>query len=125
MAFQHSHGASIRDKKEKMTTITKSGSKLTVGAMDYEGKPIAKRIFDLKGHKDKRVRVHIDTDGKYTTDIKSRQNLLVCEIDVPEREYVRTEKIVDGETIAESSEKERKLGGISVIEYLKLEVIEN
>ena len=106
-----------------MTAITKSGSKLTVGAMVYKVKPIAKRIFDLKDHKGERVRVHIDMDGKYTIGIKSRQELLVCEIDVPEREYVHTEKIIDGETIVESNEKEQKLGGIAMIEYLK-EVIE-
>ena len=106
-----------------MPTIVKSDSKLTVGAMDYKSKNIAKRILDLKDHKGERVRVHIDTEGKYTIDIKSRQELLVCEIDVPEREYVHTEKIVDGETVVESSEKELKLGGIAMAEYLKKEVI--
>lgn len=102
-----------------MSSITKSGSKLTVGAMNYEGKIVTKRIFDLKEHKGERVRVHIDTDGKYTIEMKSKQKLLVCEIDVPMREYVHTERIVDGETIVESNEKELKLGGIAMMEYLK------
>ena len=105
-----------------MSTVTKSGSKLTVEAMDYKTKAVAKRIFDLNDHKGERVRVHINTDGRYTIDIKSRQNLLVCEIDVPEREYVHTERIADGETVVESNEKELKLGGIQMIEYLKKEV---
>ena len=107
-----------------MTSITKSGSKLTVGTMNYESKIVTKRIFDLKEHKGERVRVHIDTDGKYTIEMKSKQKLLVCEIDVPECEYVHTEKIVDGETIVESKEKELKLGGIAMIDYIK-EVIKN
>jgi uncharacterized protein (UPF0333 family) len=102
-----------------MTTITKSGSKLTVGAMNHETKNIAKKIFDLKDHKGERVRVHIGTDGKYTIGTNSRQKLLVCEIDIPERKYVHTEKVVNGETVVESSEKELKLGEITMIEHLK------
>ena len=101
-----------------MTTITKSGSKLTVGAMNYVGESIAKKVFDLKDNKGERVRVHIDTDGEYTIRTNSRQNLLVCELDIPEREYIHTEKIEDGVTIVESSEKELKLGGISMIKYV-------
>ena len=102
-----------------MVTITKSGPKLTVGTMDYEDKPVAKRIIDLKVHKNERVRVHIDTDGKYTTDIKSRQKLLVCEIDVPEREWVHTITTVNGEPVVESKEKALKLEEIEMIKYLK------
>lgn len=101
-----------------MTTITKSGSKLTVGAMKNKGRDVAKKIFDLKDNKGERVRVHISTDGEYSIETKPRQNLLVCELDIPEREYLHTEKIVDGVTIVESSEKEVKLGGISMIKYL-------
>lgn len=104
-----------------MVSITKAGSKLTVGAMDYEDKPIAKRIFDLKDHKGERVRVHIGADGEYTVETRPTQNLLVCEIDIPKRKYVHTNKIVNGETIVESSEKELKLGEVSMIEYLKEE----
>lgn len=102
--------------------ITKSGSKLTIGAMNHESESIAKKIFDLKDHKGERVRVHIDTDGKYTIETNSRQNLLVCELDIPERKYEHTQKIVDGETVVESKEKELKLGGIAMIGYLKEEV---
>lgn len=102
-----------------MAAITKSDSKLTVGAMNHESKNIAKKIFDLEDHKGERVRVHIDPDGKYTIETKSRQKLLVCELDIPERKYVHTVKIVDGETIVESSEKELKLEEIPMTEYVK------
>jgi hypothetical protein len=99
--------------------ITKSGTKLTVGTMNYEGKTIAKRIFDLKTHKGERIRVHIDIDDKYTIETNSRQKLLICELDIPELEWIHTLKIVDGETVVESSEKELKLGEITMIDYLK------
>ena len=104
-----------------MTSITKSGSKLTVGAMKHEGKDIAKRIFDLKDHRGERLRVHINTDGVYSVKTKSRQNLLVCELDIPEREFAHTEKIVDGETVTESKEKALKLEELTMKEYLKEE----
>lgn len=105
-----------------MSTITKSGSKLTVGSMDYEGKNVAKKIFDLKDHKGERVRVHIDTDCEYTIVTNPRQKLLVCEMDIPMREYVHTQKVVDGETIVESKEKALKLEKVIMIDYLKEEV---
>ena len=104
-----------------MVTVTKSGSKLTVGAMKYEGKNITRRVFDLKDHKGERVRVHIDTDGLYSVEIKPRQNLLVCELDIPEREFTHTETIVDGETVTESKEKALKLEELTMKEYLKEE----
>ena len=104
-----------------MATITRSGSKLTVEAMKHENANIAKRIFDLSDHKGERVRVHIDTEGKYTVETKPRQALLVCELDVPMREYTHTVKIVAGETVVESKEKALKLGEIKMIEYLKEE----
>jgi hypothetical protein len=47
------------------------------------------------------------------------KELLVCELDIPERKYVHSESIVNGETIVESSEKELKLGEVTMIEYLK------
>lgn len=99
--------------------ITKSGSKLIVGAMNRKGKTIAKKIFDLKDHKGERVRVHIDPEGQYTTESKPTQKLLVCELDIPALEYEHTEKIVNGETVVETKEKELKLGAITMIEYLK------
>jgi hypothetical protein len=99
--------------------ITKSGSKLTVGAMNYKGKTIAKKIFDLTDHKGERVRIHIGKEGEYTKEIRPRQELLICELDVPKRELEHTEKIVAGETVVESKEKELKLGEITMIEYLK------
>ena len=107
-----------------MTTITKSGSKLTVGSMTFKGKQIAKKIFDLKEHKGERVRAYIDLDGKYTIETKSRQGLLVCELDIPSREYEHTEKLVNGEVVTESKEKALKLGAIALTEYLEKEVIE-
>ena len=104
-----------------MATITRSGSKISTGAMKYESKNIAKRIFDLSDHKGERVRVHIDTEGKYTVETKPRQVLLVCELDVPMREYTHTVRIVAGETVVESKEKALKLEEIKMIEYLKEE----
>lgn len=102
-----------------MTTITKSGSKLTVESMTFKGEKIAKKIFNLKDHKGERVRTHIDIEGAYTTEIKSRQGLLVCELDVPARKWEYTSEVIDGETITESKEKELKLGSIAMINYLK------
>lgn len=104
-----------------MATITKSGSKLTVGAIKHGCKNIAKNIFDLKEHKGERVRVHIDTDSKYTLCIKPRQDLLVCELNVPAQEFEHTEKMVDGESIIESNEKTLKLENVKMKEYLKEE----
>ena len=99
--------------------ITKAGSKLAVGAMNHENNHIAKKIFDLKGHVGERVRVHIDTEGRYTVKTNPRQKLLVCEIDIPARKYVHTQKVVHGITVVESKEKELKLGEIHMIEYQK------
>ena len=99
--------------------ITKSGSKLTVGAMKYKGKNITKKIFDLKEHKGERVRVHIGDDNKLTIESRPTQKEIICELDLPQREYVHTKKIVNGETVVESIEKELKLGGIAMKEYLK------
>jgi hypothetical protein len=101
-----------------MTTITKSGSKLTVGAMNYRGKSIAKKIFELKSHGGERVRVHIGFDNKLTIESRPTQKEIICELDLPQREYEHTEKIVDGETVVESKEKELKLDEIAVKEYL-------
>lgn len=102
-----------------MVLITKTGSKITTGAMKYKSKNVAQRIFDLKEHTGERIRVHIDTSGKYTLGIKPRQGLLVCELDVPKREFEHTEKVVDGETVIESKEKALKLEEITMKEYLK------
>jgi len=105
-----------------MPTITRSGSKLTVGAMKYEDKSIAKKIFDLKGLEGERVRVHIDNDGKYTIESRQTQKLLVCELDIPEKEYVyikTTEKDENGEYIIETKEKELELEKVGMKEYLK------
>lgn len=100
-------------------TVTKSGSKLTTEAMNYEGKETPKKIFALEGHKGERIRVHIGVDGKYTIETNSRQKLLICELDIPKRKYIHTQKIIAGETIVESKEKELKLENISMKEYLK------
>ena len=104
---------------KKMPTIVKSGSELTVGAMKHEGKNIAKRIFNLKDHKGERVRVHIGTDDKLTIESRPTQKEIICEIDLPQREYEHIEKIVNGETVVESKEKALKLGEIEMKEYLQ------
>ena len=105
-----------------MPKITKFGSKLIVEAMKFKKKNTVKKTFDLEKHKGERVRVHINTDGEYSIDTKARQNLLVCELELPEREYEHTKKVINGETVIESKEKKLKLGEISMIEYVKEEI---
>lgn len=105
-----------------MPTITKSGSKITVGAMKYEGKSIAKQTIELKGHKGERVRVHVGNDYKYNIESKTTQKLLVCELNIPEKEYTHTKttkKDDKGEYIIETKEKELKLEEVEMKEYLK------
>ena len=105
-----------------MPTISKSGSKLTVGATKYEGKSIAKKIFDLKGHKGERVRVHVGHDNKLTIESRLTQKEIICELDVPEKQYKHTKttkKDDKGEYIIETKEKELKLEEVEMKEYLK------
>jgi len=110
---------SRRKKRRQMVAITKSGSKLTVGAMKYKGKTIIKKIFDLEEYKGERVRVHIGDDSKLTIESRSTQKEIICELDLPQREFKHTEKIVNGEAVVESKEKELKLSGISMKEYFE------
>jgi hypothetical protein len=107
-----------------MPTITKSGSKITIGAMKHEGKSIIKKIFDLKGHEGERVRVHIDNDGKYTVESRPTQKLLICELDIPEKVLVHTKttkKDENGEFIIKTEEKTLDLSKVEMKEYLDLE----
>jgi hypothetical protein len=67
--------------------ITKKGSRLVMGTMKYDGKDLAEKKFDLESHKGETIRVHIDTDNEYTLDIKPRQKVLVCELDVPKQSF--------------------------------------
>ncbi len=105
-----------------MPTITKSGSKVTVGVMEYAGIHIPGKAFDLKSHNGERIRVHINNDNKLTIETKPTQKLLVCELDIPERKYIHTktaEKDEKGEYIIETKEKELKLEEIEMKEYPK------
>ena len=105
-----------------MPTITKVSSKITVGAMKYEGKNIAKKIFDLKGHEGERIRVYVGNDNKLTIETRPTQKLLVCELDIPEKQYEHTKttkKDDRGEYIIETKEKELKLEEVEMKEYLK------
>ena len=105
-----------------MSTITKSGSKVTVGAMKYGGVNVPGKPFDLKSHKGERIRVHIGNDNKLTTETRPTQKLLICELDIPEREYVHTKTTeIDehGEFVIETKEKELKLEEVEMKEYLK------
>lgn len=109
-----------------MPTIIKLGSKLTIGVMEHEGKSIAEKPFDLKGHEGERVRVHIGNDNKYTIKIKSTQKLLICELDIPKRVYVHTKtskKDERGEFIIETKEKKMELSIVKMKEYLKEEMM--
>ena len=105
-----------------MVTITKIGSKVTIGAIEYKGKSILGKIFDLKEHKGERIRVHINNDNKLIIESRPTQKLLVCELDIPKRGYIHTkttEKDEKGEYIIETKEKELKLEEVEMKEYLK------
>lgn len=105
-----------------MPTITKLGSKVTLGAMEYGGVNIPGKPFDLKSHNGERIRVHIDNDNKLTIETRPTQKLLICELDIPEREYIHTktaEKDEKGEYIIETKEKELKLEEVEMKEYPK------
>ena len=105
-----------------MPTITKSGSNVTVGAMEYGGVNVPGKAFDLISHNGERIRVHINNDNKLTIETKPTQKLLICELDIPEKEYVHTkttEKDEKGEYIIETKEKELKLEEVEMKEYPK------
>jgi len=104
-----------------MPTITVSGSKLTIGAMKYEGKSISKKTFDLRGFEGKRVRVHIGNDYRYTIGSNPTQKLLICELDVPEKRMITVdtgEKDEFGEPIMETKEQELDLKGVKIVKYV-------
>lgn len=98
---------------------TKKGSEMELGAMKHKDTIAKERKFDLRDQKGERVRIHISTEGEYTKEIRPRQELLICELDVPPVEFEHAQKIVNGETIIESKEKELKLEKTTMIEYLK------
>ena len=107
--------------KRKKMGITKAGSKITVGAM--EG--IAKKTYDLKEHRDERIRVHIGNDNKLTIESRQTQKLLICELDVPKKDWTHTKttkKDENGEFIIETKEKELDLSKAEIKEYLEEEV---
>ena len=100
--------------------ITKAGSKITVGAM--EG--ITKKTYDLKEHKGERIRVHIDNDNTLTIESRPTQKLLVCELDIPEIDWVHTKttkKDENGEFIIKTEEKALDFSKVEMKEYLDLE----
>lgn len=105
-----------------MSTIIKSGSKITIRAIKYKDKTIAKKIFDLKDYKGERIRVHINNDNELTIETRPTQKLLICELDIPKREYIHTKttkKDERGEYIIETKEKELNLSKVEMKEYLK------
>lgn len=107
-----------------MGLVTKTGSEITVGAMEYEGKSIAKKAYDLKEHRGERIRVHIDNDNKLTIESRPTQKLLICELDVPKTELVHiktTKKDENGEFIIKTEEKALDLSKVEMKEYLDLE----
>ena len=108
-----------------MTTIIKSNSKVTIGAMEYKGESIPSKTFDLKEHKGERIRVHIDNDNKLTIESRPTQKLLVCELNIPAIELVHTKttkKDENGEYIIETKEKALDLSKVEMKEYLEEEV---
>ena len=109
----------------KASTITKAGSRVTVGAMKHKNENIPEKSFDLKNHDGERIRVYIGNDGQLNTESRPRQKLLVCELDVPERIFVHTKtkkKDENGEFIIETKEKELDLAKVELKEYLESEV---
>ena len=107
-----------------MATITKSSSKVTIGAMEYADKNILAKTFDLKECKGERIRVHIDNDNKLTIESRPTQKLLLCELDVPKMEYVHTKttkKDENGEFIIKTEEKALDWSKVEMKEYLDLE----
>ena len=105
-----------------MLTTTKLGSEITVEGMQYEGKDVVKKTFDLKQNKGERIRAHIGNDNKLTIESRPTQKLLICELDIPEKQYVHTkteEKDENGEFIIETKEKELELEKVEMKEYLK------
>ena len=107
-----------------MPTIIKSNSKVTIGAMRYADKSILAKTFDLKERKGERIRVHIGNDNKLTIESRPIQKLLICELDIPEIDWVHTKttkKDENGEFIIETKEKELDLSKVEIKEYLDLE----
>lgn len=103
--------------KEKMLTITKSGSKLVIGALKYKGKRIAEKTFDLKGNKGERIRVYVGNDNKLTIETRPTQKLLICELDIPEKVLVHTKttkKDENGEFIIKTEEKALDLSKVEM-----------
>jgi hypothetical protein len=100
--------------------ITTKGSRLVIGAMKYDGKDVAEKKFDLESRKGETIRVHIDIDNEYTIDIKPRQKVLVCELDVPKQSFESkdTGKIdSEGKKIYKAVRRKVKLSGVQLKKY--------
>lgn len=105
-----------------MATINKSGSKITVGAIEYKGVSIPGKTFDLEGHKGERIRVYVGNDNKLTIETRPTQKQLICELDIPEKEYTHTKttkKDNNGEYIIETTEKKLELSKVEIKKYPK------
>lgn len=106
--------------------IEKKGSRLTIGAMKFEGLNVAKKSFDLKNYAGKRIRVHIGIDGKYTIAEKARQKLLICELEVPTRSFESEEMGElggDGKKEYRSVPKIIQLDNVPLKKYVAVEEI--
>ena len=107
--------------------ISMLGSELAIPAMKNNGKTITEKIFDFKGHEGERARVHIGEDGKFTIETRARQNLLICELDIPKKIFLQVDSgEVDelGDPIFESQEKELDITEVTLKEYVEAEAIE-
>jgi hypothetical protein len=98
-------------------------------AMTYKGKSVTGKMFDFKSHESERARVHIGEDSKFTIETRARQNLIVCELDIPKKVFMQVDsgEVDDfGEHIFESEEKDLDITKVTLKEYVneKLEVIE-
>lgn len=103
-------------------TIGRLGSKLSVGTMKNKEIDIPGKEFDLTGHEGERVRIHIGEDNNLTVETRAKQNILVCELDVPEKEWehIDTGEMDDfGEPIIESKVKTLDITKVSMKEHIK------
>ena len=104
--------------------VIRLGSKLTVQAMKNKGESVADKMFDFKGHEGERARVHIGEDNKFTIETRARQNLLICELNIPKKVFVQVDSggVDDfGKPIFESREKDLDITKVSLKEYMKEE----
>lgn len=105
----------------KKKNVGRVCSELTMPAMTNKGKSITGKVFDFKSHEGERVRVHIGEDDKFTIETRVRQNLLICELDVPQKIFLQVDSgEVDefGKPMLVSKEKDLDITKVTLKEYV-------